>query len=146
MEASLVSVLRTWSGLSRAERGLLVAAVWRIALVRVALWVLPSGWIVRYVTRLSAKGAVRHRPSGRIEGILWAVAAASRRIPDASCLTQAIVALLLLRRHGYSAQFCVGVAHDAGGFRAHAWLERDGRVLIGRMSQPFTRLPDLART
>jgi hypothetical protein len=65
-------------------------------------------------------------------------------VPGASCLTQAIAGLLLLRRHGYAARFCVGVARGAAGdVCAHAWLEREGKVVIGGPAQIFTRLPDL---
>jgi transglutaminase superfamily protein len=148
MEPLSVSVWSTWSRISPAERSLLVAACVRVFAVRVALWVLPSKWIIRYVKRLAlptntAGGDTRVSPGE----IVWAVDAASRRIPDASCLTQAVSALLLLRRHGYEAQFCVGVARGkSGSLDAHAWLERDGRVLIGRSKQPFVRLPDLAGT
>lgn len=148
--------------MSPGERSLLVAACVRVLVVRVALWVLPSRWIIRYVKRLAAPvpplsgsiGLVRlsaqtERKHTRVSPgeIVWAVDAAGRRMPDASCLTQAVAALLLLRRHGYEAQFCVGVARGkSGSLDAHAWLERNGRVLIGRSNQSFVKLPDLARS
>jgi hypothetical protein len=142
-----MSAWRTWSGLSRRERVLLVQAGALVGTVRVALWVLPSRWIIKYVTQLAGESAMRRPPSGHLRDVLWAVEAASRRMPDASCLTQAVTALLLMRRHGYAARFCVGVARAPGGtLDAHAWLERDGAIVIGRMAQPFVRLPDLART
>jgi hypothetical protein len=60
-------------------------------------------------------------------------------------LTQALAAHLLLLRNGFDAELCLGVARGPGGnFRAHAWVEQDGRVLIGaKGSQAFTRLADL---
>ena len=33
-----------------------------------------------------------------------------------------------------------------GSLDAHAWLERNGRVLIGQTRQAFVRLPNLAST
>lgn len=144
-----MSPWRTWLRLSGSERGLLLTGSVLVLSVRVALWVLPSRWIIRFVTKLASPPVPlsANAKRGNEQQILWAVDAASRRIPDASCLTQAIAALLLMRRHGYTARFCVGVARAPGGaLDAHAWLERDGRVLIGRMAQPFVRLPDLART
>ena len=144
-----MSIWRTWSSMSPAERGLLVAACVRVAVVRMALWVLPSRWIIRYVKRLSADSGARVAGPLRTRvtpgEIVWAVDAASRRFPDASCVTQAVSALLLLRRYGYEARFCVGVARSKdGSLDAHAWLERDGRVLIGRTRHAFVRLPDMA--
>jgi hypothetical protein len=137
--------------MSPSERGLLVGACARVFAVRVALWVLPSKWIIRYVKRLSAPKTPRPDAlpvQTRVTPgeIVWAVDAASRRFPDATCVTQAVSALLLLRRHGYEAQFCVGVARsEDGSVKAHAWLERAGRVLIGRTNQEFVRLPEMAR-
>ena len=146
-----MSMWRTWSRMSPAERGLLVGAGVRVVAVRVALWVLPSKWIIRYVKRLSARtvepASVPLQTRVTPGEIAWAVDAASRRFPDASCVTQAVAALMLLRRHGYEAQFCVGVArNENGALNAHAWLERNGRVLIGQTRQVFVRLPDLAGT
>ena len=145
-----MSIWRTWSRMSASERGLLLHACVRVFAVRTVLWVLPSRWIIRYVKRLStpSRTPTLHASTRVTPGeIVWAVDAASRRLPDATCVTQAVSALLLLRHHGYDARFCVGVARSKNGsLAAHAWLERGGRVLIGRSDQKFVRLPDLART
>jgi transglutaminase superfamily protein len=119
----------------------LPASDWRLVLlsipvvlgVRVALWLLPSATILAAV-RLLVDGAERldvaRRPS--LERVAWAIGAVSRRVPRATCLTQAIAMQLVLRRYGYASRLCVGVGRDArGAFRAHAWVERDGRVVIG---------------
>ena len=66
------------------------------------------------------------------ERIAWAVAVASEYVPNATCLTQALAALVLLQREGYGTCLRIGVARSAEGqFEAHAWLERDGRILVG---------------
>lgn len=65
--------------------------------------------------------------------LAWAVRTASRRIPGASCLTQALSLQLLLRRYGVASNLRIGVARAAGreGYVAHAWVESGPRVLIG---------------
>lgn len=133
--------------MSSSQRGLLLGACARVLVVRTALWVLPSRWIIRYVERLPAppvprRSGVRFPLQKRVTPgeIVWAVDTASRRLRDATCVTQAVCALLLLRLHGYDARFCVGAT------KTHAWLEREGRVLIGRAEQPAANMPDLART
>jgi len=123
---------RTYSRLSGSERRLLEASVLLVAAVRLLLWLLPSRLTLSVARSLVM---VPERPSTArpsLERIIWAIDAASRRIPQATCLTQAIAAQLLLRRYGYGARLCLGVAADGhGGFRAHAWVERDGTILIG---------------
>lgn len=71
--------------------------------------------------------------------LLWAVEAVSRRLlPARPCLTQALAAQVLLqRRGGRPAHLKFGVIReDEGGIQAHAWLERDGSVLLGGTESP----------
>ena len=151
--------VRTLLTLSATEWRLLCSALPLVAVIRLALWLLPSRVIVRAVrARAGDRGeadAVRPpappadaRATAQVDAatVTWAVEAASRCVPGATCLTQALAAQLLLRRNGYDARLCLGVARDGDGrFRAHAWLERRGRVLIGAGGmRELTRMPDLA--
>lgn len=128
------------------ELWLFVAALPVVATVRLALWVLPSPTILRFVRRLAlASHAETGHPRVPASLIAWAVEAVSRRVPGATCLTQALAAKLLLRCFGQDAQLCLGVARASHGtFRAHAWLERNGRPLLGGAGiQSLVRLPQL---
>ena len=78
--------------------------------------------------------------------VVWAVKTASRFVPKATCLTQALVAQIILARRGCATDLQIGVARsEQGSVEAHAWLESDGRVLIGGMTDldRFTALPPL---
>jgi hypothetical protein len=67
-----------------------------------------------------------------VDRIAWAVSLAGRYVPRATCLTQALAMQILLKREGIAVQLHLGVAKDEQGrVTAHAWLEQDGRVLIG---------------
>jgi hypothetical protein len=71
--------------------------------------------------------------------LLWAVTAVSRRFfPDRPCLPQALAAQALLRWHGgRPALLRIGVARSPDDqLQAHAWLERDGTVLLGGDASP----------
>ena len=62
---------------------------------------------------------------------VWAVEAASRRIPMASCLTQSLALQFLLTRSGRSSKLHIGVKKDQlTGFQAHAWVEIAGNPLL----------------
>ena len=53
------------------------------------------------------------------------------------CLTQALALQWLLRRRGEKVQVHIGVRKNEDGvFAAHAWLEKEGRVLIGGKISP----------
>ena len=101
-------------------------------MVRLALWLLPSAAIVRLTRRLATgpERATPRRPS--LGAIVGSVEASGRRVPRASCLTQAVAAQLLLHHYGYGSTLCVGVAKEANdAFRAHAWVEYEGRIIVG---------------
>ena len=100
-----------------------------VPLVRLAIAVLPFGLVHRAVER--AAGRRRSASDVSQERIASAVARVSHHIPGANCLTQVIAAALLSARHGHAATFRLGVAKSEGRLAAHAWLENEGRVVIG---------------
>ena len=122
--------------LSREKRVLLLKAVCVVGSVRLGLSVLPFRTVRRVVDRLAQSSVAA--PSGEtdlVENVVWAVEVASRRIPEASCLTQALASQIFLRRRGYPAMLRIGVAPDeSGDVGAHAWIELEGRIIIGGSS------------
>lgn len=124
---------------------MLALAVPLVVVVRVALSILSSRRVLLFVRRLTKANGADHRRGPRTATIIWAVEGASRCVPMATCLTQAIAAMLLVRLFGERAQFCLGVAPtEAGALRAHAWLECEGYPILGGGGiRSLVRLPDL---
>jgi Transglutaminase-like superfamily len=123
-----VSAFSKLIALPRVRRALLVRALVTVTAFRVALTVLPFRWTRRLAAREHAGGA----PGASVEDLAWAVSAAARRIPRATCLTQALALQALLAREGHDATLRLGVARgELGALEAHAWLESGGRVVIG---------------
>lgn len=117
--------------LEGADRRLVLCALTTIVIVRTALWVLPFRWLRDRIV----KRAAEHQPvTETIEAnrIAWAVAAVSRIVPAATCLTQALATQWLLSRRGIGSTLHLGVGrNETGAFGAHAWVEQAGRVVIG---------------
>jgi hypothetical protein len=109
------------------------ATLWR---VRVALWVLP--W--RVVSRAPVATTRRSEIAG--DTFSAAIRVVSRYVPSATCLAQALALRRLLARHGRVSVLNLGVRNPPGGrLQAHAWLEADGRVILGDAgSLEFTRV------
>jgi hypothetical protein len=89
----------------------------------------------------------RSTPQYRLRAA-WAAHAVGRRLlPERPCLTQALVLqYLLLRRRDDTAELHIGVTKSQDeDFQAHAWVERDGQVLIGGTNAPkkYKRFEDL---
>ena len=126
-------LLRTFLSLSSTKRRLLLAAGVVVAGVRMLLWLLSFGRLLWFVERTALRSA-RAVPTRfpETENIVWAVTTATRYVPRATCLTQALAAQWLLARFGYPTLLRIGVAKgEEKVLKAHAWLESEGRVVVG---------------
>lgn len=86
-----------------------------------------------------------------IQRTIWAVNLASHYLlRERPCLTRALVARMLLSRKGYHTILRIGVAPRAStrSIQAHAWLERNGEVVVGNLYDlgRFIPLPPLEIT
>ncbi len=117
--------------LHTTERLLLARAILATSLVRLALWTAP----LQACERCAGWAAIGLGPHP-VDRLVWAITAASRYVPGASCLTQALTAGAFLRRSGHDARVEIGVAKERGQketsrFEAHAWLVSGGRIVLG---------------
>ena len=124
--------LRSFWGLSRRERRLAIATMALVAAVRLGVWTLPFRTMQRICGDLAKPGKPRQAPSADTLEIARAVRLASRYVPRATCLVQALATQILLGRHGHTGEVHIGVTLDPKlGFRAHAWVKSQGKVLVG---------------
>ena len=136
-----MQLLRKWVNLPRPDRRLFVRALPLVACVRLGLWVLPWRVTRRLIQRMSVT-ARSARPTPvqvevDIDAVTRAVSRAARRVPRATCLTQAIAASVMLGRRGIPATIRFGATRDPRGrFIAHAWVESAGRIVIGGVTSP----------
>jgi Transglutaminase-like superfamily len=121
-----------WS-LEPGAWSLLFQAALVVAAVRLGLWMLPFRRLRAGMARLAtAPPLLRPGEGASTDEIARAVARASRYVPRASCLTQALATQALLRWRGIPAHLHIGVAKAAEGrLEAHAWVESQGRIVIG---------------
>jgi hypothetical protein len=135
--------------LSRSDRTLVLQAALLLTAIRLGLSMMPFARLRSGLARLAtSRRAASCLPASGDDGarIVWAVEAVGRRLPPiGTCLTQALAAHVLLARRGHRSNLRIGVTRDAGGkFVAHAWLEKDGAVLIGGgWSSHYTPMPAL---
>src|SRR5262245_13903165 len=106
---------------------LLCRAVLTLFWIRVSLWMGP--W--NMTTPATRAGSVRSIKPG-VDRLEWAVLAASRFTPRATCLTQALALHRLLSHYGYRSNIQFGVRQADGRFAAHAWVEHDAGLLLSK--------------
>jgi hypothetical protein len=136
--------LRRCARLSGAEWRLLADAGVLLVAVRAALWALPWDRAIGQVRSIRISSPARlGRGSPSIDRLEWAVRNASRLVPYATCLTQALALHRLLSRAGYPSSVQIGVAKVPGRqLASHAWVEHEGRPLLdnaGELAQ-YSRL------
>jgi Transglutaminase-like superfamily len=112
-----------------------------VASIRVALWALPFRVTRRWVERFGKPPEPSRELDRRtLRRVAWAVDAAARRIPLATCLVRGMAAQILLGRLGQKSVLRLGVARKPdGAFDAHAWVEAQGRIVTGDAVDGFHR-------
>lgn len=123
--------------LSWQQRRVLLYACLILNLLRLALWLLPFRVLKRHLVAISSVWiCLELNKPVSVDFVAWAVTVAGRYTPGgAMCLVKALTTQLLLSRYGYVHRLHIGVAKsDTQSFRAHAWVECQGRVVIGKLS------------
>lgn len=126
-----------WS-LPPTDRWLVLSAAVLLGTSRLALLVARPAVVRRIVHRI-APWLPPSRTVSDPARVARAVRAAGRGLPYApACLGSAIAGHAMLCAHGHPSDLKIGVTKPGPDqLEAHAWVERDGRVLVGD-------LPDLA--
>jgi len=96
--------------------------------IRLSLWMRPWN---RFRSPATRTGSLRAMNPG-VNRLEWAVLAASRFIPRATCLTRALALHRLLTNYGYRSKVEFGIQRSDGRFAAHAWVEHEADVLLAR--------------
>lgn len=119
-----------------------VDGAYQVVLIRLALYALPFRTVLR-LTDCQSCVSRAHQDSELLELRIRAIRAISRRIlPRKPCLAQALATLRVLRLAGRPAVLMIGVRRTpTGRLEAHAWVESDGRTVIGGAGSPGSYAP-----
>lgn len=128
---------RRWHALDASEQRWLLAAIFRLPLIRLSLRL--RGY-QRTRARLEARSTVTGTRAAspddlaRAQRLAWLAAIAGRRgLVTATCLPQALLLHAALRRQGLAPVLQIGVRKDGTALDAHAWVELEG-VALGQPS------------
>ena len=142
-----MQLVRRFLGLPAPDRRLLIGALLLLWGVRLGLSTIPFRTLHGLLARVPrARASLRSGKRPPLDRVAWAVRVASRYVPQATCLTQALTAQALLARHGHPGDLRIGLARDQDGrLQGHAWVESRGRVVFSGSEDPsrFTALVPL---
>ena len=130
---SIADALAKLGRLSGQERRLLFQAWLLLLLADLALRTLPFTTIMKYCRHQNISRRTQSvNPPLPATRIAWLVEKAGQYCPaGTSCLKEVLVLSRLLARRGVATTLRIGVGRQADAFAAHAWLEQDGRVILG---------------
>lgn len=127
-------LIRRAFSLPRSTWASLVEVFPTVLAARVALWVLPYKTVLRLFE--PAKGRPVRSPNYLLRTAKVADWVGRTFLGDMPCLSQALAARWLLSRGGYEAELKIGARIEDGALAAHAWLEHEGRVILGGRDSP----------
>jgi hypothetical protein len=116
------------------NKKLLFQSMFLVFAIRICLWIFPFRWLNKLVSFIDSKGFDNEQLDWVIiNDVVRSIRACSRYVPCASCFTQALAARTLLRLKGQNTQLKIGVDKEGDDkLAAHAWIEADGRIIIGK--------------
>ena len=138
--------LRSFFRLSTTDKRLLITSAALLGAIRLGLWLIPFHLLRRFLSKFNREPrTASHIDDAVLSKIVWAMSVLGSRLPG-SCLTQALATQLMFGRRGRATTLRIGVAlTEEGEFRAHAWLETEGKIIIGgsESRNRFSLLPPL---
>jgi hypothetical protein len=120
--------------LNRTNRYLLIETFLLLNFVRVGFLFLKFPTIQQILTRFGQSRPDKSKyPVISIERIVWCVEVSTQLSPGgAKCLARALTVHALMQRQGYAPKLQIGVlTRPPEKFEAHAWIEYQGKVVIG---------------
>jgi len=140
-----MSKIKSLLSLTPAERNHLVNALVLVVGIRIGLSLMPFPRFQTLLAKFRAsigmsRVSVSTPPTDQLA---WAVRTVSTYVPKVTCLTQALAAQVLLEQHGYPTIVRIGVTNASekgNAFQAHAWLESNGKMVIGQSDVAYVPL------
>jgi hypothetical protein len=128
-----MKLLRKFLDLEHRDKASVVKTLPVVLAVRSGLYLFPERVVSKWLAKERETSTTHVAPNWElVDDIVKTVRRCCSYIPHATCLTQALSVLILLRRSGHLSEMKIGVRKDREGkFHAHAWVEVEGKIVIG---------------
>ena len=120
--------------LSWSDRWLLAQSMFWLIFIKLGLYVFRFQTLCEMLTKAAKKSFIKGDPDqGRLDSVVWAIGKSSRLLPgEVNCLPKALAAQVMLSQRGYDVEVVIGARrNDRRQLNAHAWIEYQGKVIIG---------------
>lgn len=119
--------------LSSGDKALVRSAMRWLTVVRLGLPLFPFSRFKPWLERASRKSKKAGSNEATSERVAWAVTAVGATLPFmGNCLVQALATQIMLNRRRLRGDLRIGVVKEQSEkIEAHAWVEGEGKILIG---------------
>ncbi len=115
------------------ERGMVVRTLFWLWFFRLRNLVLPYRLTKKWMSEeIAIDPSAEMKNDVVIKEVASSVNRCKRYVPGATCLTQALAARAVMRHYGQASNIRLGVAKSDASIEAHAWVEVEGRIVLGR--------------
>ena len=131
----LMNKINSFFKLQNYKKILLVKSLILIIFIRIFLYTFSFS-TVKNISKKISKPNNNYKDKISIDDIVWAVQNMSIYVPRATCLTKAITGQIIFSKYNYHSKLKIGVKKN-NYFEAHAWLEIDGKPVLGKSEQKY---------
>lgn len=131
--------MSSWTRLSLREKWIFCRAAFSLLWIKTGLFFLPFATFRKFYHWLTSSPVSGEMPEKEIQEIVWAVNTAANVLPvQLLCLPRALATKFLMRKAS-SVTLEIGIEINPGkAFEAHAWVEKNGRIIIGDWSDSIS--------
>lgn len=131
-----MSNILSFRKLSSQDKLIALESLFWVIRIRIMIWLFSFSTVQRKVQNIATKyPSSNHTITASRLRIL--IVAASRYVPKATCLVQALAGHILFSKYGYNTSIKIGVLTENGEFEAHAWLEHGEKVVLGESEKNY---------
>jgi hypothetical protein len=134
-----MTVFGSFINLKLEDKNLILRTFFLNYYVRLILWIFPFQR-VQIMTQKMSKNT--KKLSIDVSRLMWAVNVTSRYVFRSTCLTKALTAQIILDQYGHQSNLRIGVTKGEK-FEAHAWVEFDGDVVMGKSENKYVPLVNM---
>jgi hypothetical protein len=128
--------------LSSRDKLVAFESLFWVIFIRIIIWIFPFLFVQKIVQKIAIYLA-NDINTVSMKRIMIMILIASRYVPRATCLVQALAGYILFSKYGYTTSIKIGVLNEKGEFEAHAWLEHEGGVVLGESEKDYNTILEI---
>lgn len=132
-----MSIIIGFIKLPSKDKKIAIESLFWVIWIRIMLWLFPFTKVQRRVKKRVGQYHIVHNPIFSMSKLRIMIMVASRFVPRATCLVQALAGHIIFSKYGYNTVIKIGVLTENGEFEAHSWLEHDEKVVLGESEKNF---------